>query len=1013
MRERSPNSFQLVAAIGILLLGIGLRVHGLASQLLISDEWHALFAASQFSYGELADMFTIGATSPPMNLLFRLFLDTVGWSETTLRVPGLVAGIGLIAALPLLIRSYVSDRVALVFAGLVAVSPILIYFSRYLRPYGFVVLLTWVALISALRFARGGGRASAYTFCLAAISLAYLHVLEVRIGVLCTVGLWGVYGYARFRGEPPLTSTTPSLRSLLVVTAVVIGMSGVLVALALGGDSDAISRVVQRAPIGLPTLVQASALLYGVGSPLALALVGGLSLFGAWWLLRHDGLLATFLGFVAVGSVGVLWLASPDGSHLPEIAARYLLPIMPVAWLALAAGTVESIARLARWLPIERGRALQSEYGALLLPAALLVTGPVPSDVLTTNQFTNHKSFHFDYSRNLSPGDRFARYLARSRRDAPRTLPIPEFYERLAKDPMAGPIVEYPIRIGDKWIPYSAYQQVHRKRVLGGFLSSEGPVRGLPHRGFLRASDSLDQFAAQVGAAAIAGLENIVDLDDADRLHDLDPAYLVVHLDIESEVLGQVPESTSLGRVDLFERRYGAPVHRDERIAVFRIASRTDAATDSRTSSAGGKQRRDRPNIVLAISDDHDYEHLGFAGGSADVTPSIDRLAAEGGTFPIAYTQPRCRPTLAGLLTGLPPHRSRIFFNFAPERYRGTRLLPDNVAVLPELLREAGYRTFVQGKFWEGAPRDFGFDAGPGWDDDFVRRDQRELFSFLENVGDEPFFVWWAPTLPHVPHNPPDRLRSRVEPDAIEVPNWIHSRDREAFVEAEATNLAMAAWLDEGFGALQAKLERESLTDNTLTVFLIDNGWANGFVSKGSPMEKGMRTPIVFHWPDRLESGLRISELVTHLDIMPTLLDFAAAEVPDGLPGRNLRPLLELREAPARKELIGAVYPAYWDGSSTPREAAVALYVRTRTMKYVYWLRDIEERANARSFRIKHLFLPFPSRERGDVELYDLTTDPDERVNLATSPAHAETRAELHERAMRWWERETRPRGGS
>ncbi len=433
-----------------------------------------------------------------------------------------------------------------------------------------------------------------------------------------------------------------------------------------------------------------------------------------------------------------------------------------------------------------------------------------------------------------------------------------------------------------------------------------------------------------------------------------------------------------------------------------------DNSIDRESASArhDAVERGGRPNIVFVISDDHDYEHLGFAGGRAKVTPRIDALAAEGVTFPVGYTQPRCRPTLAGLLTGLPPHRSGVFFNFAPESMRAERRIPREVALLPTRLREAGYLTFAQGKFWEGPPREYGFDYGPGWDDDFVRRDQAELFSFLEGVGDRPFFVWWAPALPHRPHNPPDRFRERVSVQDIDVPPWIRVQDRDAFLEAEATSLAMAAWLDDGVAALVDKLEQASLRENTLLVFLIDNGWANGFVSKGSPSEKGIRTPLVFSWPGHLEGGMRIQELVSYLDLVPTVLDFASIPLPANLPGKSLRPLLELSEVPSRSELMGAIYPAYWDGTSLPREAAVALYLRTKTMKYVYWLRDVEPQRNAGLFRIKHFFVPFPTRTRGDAELYDLGRDPHERANLADDASHAEFRAGLHARLMAWWEAE-------
>ncbi|MFT5442095.1 MAG: arylsulfatase A-like enzyme [Myxococcota bacterium] len=409
---------------------------------------------------------------------------------------------------------------------------------------------------------------------------------------------------------------------------------------------------------------------------------------------------------------------------------------------------------------------------------------------------------------------------------------------------------------------------------------------------------------------------------------------------------------------------------------------------------------------MLVISDDHDYEHLGFNGGNPQVTPRIDRLAAEGITFPVSYTQSRCRPTLAGLLTGLPPHRSGVFSNFVRVDQRERRRVPTDTATLASLLGNAGYLTFAQGKFWEGSPREYGFEYGRGWDDEFVRRDQDELFSFLEQVDERPFFVWWAPSLPHRPHNPPNRLRARFSAAEIDVPSWIRVRDRDAFREAEATNLAMEAWLDEGLSQLMDKLKRESLLEDTLVIFMIDNGWANGFVSKGSAMEKSLRTPLVFNWPGGLEAGLRIQELTSYLDVFPTILDFAAVEPPSHLPGKSLRPLIELRARPSRTAIMGAIYPAFANADSNAKDEAIALYIRTESTKYIYWLQDVKQRDNAQRFRIKHFFLPFPTRSQGDMELYDLDKDPHEQMNLAHAPSQVATREQLHNQLIIWWDNE-------
>ena len=214
----------------------------------------------------------------------------------------------------------------------------------------------------------------------------------------------------------------------------------------------------------------------------------------------------------------------------------------------------------------------------------------------------------------------------------------------------------------------------------------------------------------------------------------------------------------------------------------------------------------------------------------------------------------------------------------------------------------------------------------------------------------------------------------------------------------------MEAWLDEGFGELMGKLEAEALLDDTLIVFLIDNGWANGFVSKGSPFEKGLRTPFVFSWRGHIEPGRHSTELASYLDIMPTILDYANIDRPPDLPGKSLRPLIEGRAEPRRTELMGAVYPAFAREGSNAGQEALAIYLRTKRLKYVYWLQDLEPAQNDQRLRIKHFFVEFPERKRGDEDLYDLDLDPHERDNLVNDPTYEVVRENLKSELLAWWE---------
>jgi len=411
----------------------------------------------------------------------------------------------------------------------------------------------------------------------------------------------------------------------------------------------------------------------------------------------------------------------------------------------------------------------------------------------------------------------------------------------------------------------------------------------------------------------------------------------------------------------------------------------------------------DRPNIVLLVADDMDFDHFGFVGHPLAQTPSIDRLAEGGVVFSHGFVpMSRCRPAQASLLSGRWPHQNGVYFNVGADHI-------DPVTSLANQLSDAGYATIGEGKFWEYDPRGMGFSNYTIRNyETFVREGQTHLFRFLEEHSDEPFFVWWAPELPHTPHNPPPRHREKFDPDTVPVPDYVEG-DPAAFRRAEQLSLAMEAWLDEGIAELVEKLRELGTYENTLFCFLIDNGYANGLPSKGTAHEKGLRTPVIFYWEKGLEGGRTFDELTTTVDVYATLLDLAGAPIPKTCAGRSLRPLImgigdesfEPREA-----LYGALYLQTPDEpNADAARDAYALWARTRRWKYVFFLQEVRA-TDDRRFKIQANFCAYPERERGDEDLYDLQADPDELANLAELPEHRARMDALREEALAWW-RET------
>lgn len=318
-----------------------------------------------------------------------------------------------------------------------------------------------------------------------------------------------------------------------------------------------------------------------------------------------------------------------------------------------------------------------------------------------------------------------------------------------------------------------------------------------------------------------------------------------------------------------------------------------------------------QPNIILIISDDHGWPDYGFMGNSIVGTPHIDRLAASGLCFPNGYvTTSLCSPSLATILTGLHTHQHGITSNDPPstkglklaeQRKAQRELRPKLIAkinphpTLSGLLAKNGYVTLQTGKWWLGNPKDQGFTHAmtQGGDNPRARHGDeglaigRDTMKPIEDFVDgavrdkRPFFIWYAPFLPHTPHNPPERLLAKY-------------RDRAPSL-SEATYYAMVDWLDETCGQMFDYIEKKGAAKNTVVAYVADNGWfpspakvGANVRSKLTPYDAGLRTPILLSWPGKI-APKRIAQPVSSIDIMPTLLRCANIEPPAGLPGIDLR----------------------------------------------------------------------------------------------------------------------------
>ncbi len=399
------------------------------------------------------------------------------------------------------------------------------------------------------------------------------------------------------------------------------------------------------------------------------------------------------------------------------------------------------------------------------------------------------------------------------------------------------------------------------------------------------------------------------------------------------------------------------------------------------------------PNIVLIISDDQAWNDYGFMEHPHIQTPSIDRLAREGVTFSRGYVPTGlCRPSLMTMITGLYASQHGITGNDPSPKY-ATKDSPeynqqradliakiDQFETLPELLAKKGYLSHQSGKWWEGnfsrggfthgMTRGFPKRGGRHGDDglDIGRKGLEPVTQFIDMAVDQdkPFFLWYAPFMPHTPHTPPERLLKKYSSQGL--PPTV------------AKYYAMCDWFDETCGELIDYIDSGDLRQNTLIIYVTDNGWVqdpekNGYAprSKQTAYEGGVRTPIIFNWPGKLPAKMR-SDLATSLDLFPTIAAVAGVEPEGKLPGINLLPTLTNGETIDREEIYGESFAHDIADINDP----------TKTLLYRWCIRGKWKLLLTYDGEVNRYKTTHPRDVKGP-QLFDLLADPFEKQNVASA----------------------------
>ncbi|MEX2577717.1 MAG: sulfatase-like hydrolase/transferase [Verrucomicrobiales bacterium] len=426
-----------------------------------------------------------------------------------------------------------------------------------------------------------------------------------------------------------------------------------------------------------------------------------------------------------------------------------------------------------------------------------------------------------------------------------------------------------------------------------------------------------------------------------------------------------------------------------------------------------------RPNILLILSDDHNYRALGVSGNEAIRTPHLDGLAREGVYFDHCFTpNPICTPSRAALYTGQDSWTNGVVFN--------GKAIREDSPLLPRLLGDAGYETSFVGKWHnDGKPWTRGYTTGGrSWaggkfdqfamevtpfggepeDRETADRYSTTLFTddavaYLDAEHEKPFCLVLAYTVAHDAFLAPPGYEGKYDPDEVPMPpNFMPQPPFEQFNptirdetvlpfprteadlrEAIAEYYAMIEHMDEQIGRLLATLAEREIADNTLVIFSAVKGLSlgsHGIIGKQTMYEEGIRTALIVRHPTLPPAAAVNSSLVSTTDILPTVCEAAGVPVPESVEGESLLGLYG--GSPHSSEGRERLFFSYHD----PRRSTVTRSVRTPRYKLIHHLVTDER------------------------QLFDLSEDPFELANLIEDPAFEAVEKELSEELLRWRKRD-------
>jgi hypothetical protein len=556
---RGRRAWQLLFAVA-LLVGAFLRIWQLGTQVLIDDEWHAINKLLHAGYADIATHFGFADYSIPLTLYYRFLFDHGGLSEWGMRLPMLLAGIGLLCVAPWLARRVIAPSTSAIWVGLMAISPIMVYHTRTARPYAITTLLCVVAILAFRQWWHGAERRWRWAALYVAVTFltGWLHVITLAFA-LAPFGFFGLLALGDVFSAARRAQGLRRLRDLVVLGALTALPLAAALLPPLLTDWVSLAAKAGNDSVTLHSGYRTLLILFGIANPWLL--VAGLCLCAlgiasAW---RREREFVAYVAFVVLVAIAAIAGSHATWLQHPLNFGRYIQPAVPFLLLALAEGLVVLLGFL-------RIGALQAGAAGAVLAGAWYA-GPMPAYLYDPNQFMGDPYFQFDYDPAHNP---YLTILPHG--------PIPEFYRRLGeRAPRSVTLIETPWSLETDSDPQPLYQAVHRQYIKVALTT---PVCCTLDYG------NYPQSASGMRLTQFVHLSGLLQGDSygAD--------YLVVHERAWPKPEKPPPQWPDMAScLPKIEAHFGAPVYRDEDIEVFALSSVAKAESTGKQADQGESTR--------------------------------------------------------------------------------------------------------------------------------------------------------------------------------------------------------------------------------------------------------------------------------------------------------------------------------------------------------------------------------------------------------------------------------------